>query len=420
MGEIHMKRILNLQGKTGTKNVNGKEKPFVKLHFACPSEEECNPKEFFVFRSVTSYELPCGGEEYFYHLLPTKNDLFYRGKVEAKQNSPSILEFIDENVELGKTYVYWVSYDEDMRSLSKNAPVTVRDPQIFWRQEKIVATMERLCNEYPQAEIVKVGRTTRGMPLYALRVGNRENCIALCGVVHAGESGPEIALTVVEEILKNNPAILQKTGLAIMPTVNGDMREKFVQGNPWYLRTNPNGVDINRNFPKDWEEIGYDYGLSTADEESITYRGSAPMSEWETQSLVNFIELVKPRAAFSYHWLYSVCSDNFIGAGGEAITDLPFREWIEGMTRAYSDAFREAINEPKRPKETVFMEGSGGGFSRWLYSKGIFGVDVEHCCWELRVFANVKEKGITTRETLAHSIKGHLQGIQAVLKYFES
>ena len=416
-----MKRIVNLRGKTDTKNVNGEEKTFVKLHFSCPSEDDkkTNLKEFFVFKSVTSYELPCGGEEYFYHMLPEKTDLFYRGAVGAKQNSPSILEFIDENVELGKTYGSWVSYDEDMRSLSNSAPVTVRDPQLFWRQEKIVATMERLCIEYPQAEMVKVGRTTRGMPLYALRVGNRENCVALCGVVHAGESGPEIALTVVEEILKNNPAILQKTGLAIMPTVNGDMREKFVQGNPWYLRVNPNGVDINRNFPADWEEIGYGYGLSTADEDSVTYRGSAPMSEWETQSLANFIEIVEPRAVFSYHWLYSVCSDNFIGAGGAAITDLPFRERVETMTRVYSDAFRDAINEPKRPKETVFMEGSSGGFSRWLYSKGIFGVDVEHCCWELRVFADVKEKGITTRETLAHSIKGHLQGIQAVLKHFE-
>ena len=32
--------------------------------------------------------------------------------------------------------------------------------------------------------------------------------------------------------------------------------------------------------------------------------------------------------------------------------------------------------------------------------------------------AEVKEKGISTLETLQHSIKGHLQGIQAVLKYF--
>lgn len=416
-----MRRILGLQAKTDVEIVDGKEKTFVKLHFKVPvgdGDERVEPSVFYVYRQVIPYELPYGGEEFFYNMIPSKKDLFYCGMIAFEKGNELYYEFIDCDVEIDKTYGYWVAYDEDMQTLSAIAPVKIRDSKVFWSQEKIVGVMERLCREYPNTQMEKVGCTMKGMPLYALRVGNQENCVALVGVVHAGESGPEIALTVVEEILKNNPTLLQKTGLAIMPTVNGDMREKFVRGNPWYVRVNANGVDLNRNFPVNWEEICYGYGLSTADERSATYRGSAPMSEKETQALANFIELVNPCAVFSYHWLYSVCSDNFIGAGADAITDMPYRTRVEKMTRVYSDAFRTAIDEPKRPKETVFMESSSGSFTQWLYSKNIPGVDVEHCCWELRVFADVKEKGISTLETLQHSIKGHLQGIQAVLKYF--
>ena len=418
-----MRRIISFQAQTDFITVDGKEKSFVKLHFKVPNgadDKAVYPTSFYVYKRQIPFALPLGCDEYFYHMYPKKEELFYCGEIPFEKGNAGFRVFIDKEVETTKTYGYWVAYDEDMQTLSCLAPVTVRDPRVFWTQEKILSTMQRLTKQYKKTEMEQVGYTAKGMPLFALRIGNKENCVALAGVVHAAESGPEIALTVAEELLKNDAGLLEKTGLAIMPTVNGDMREKFVRGNPWYLRTNANGVDINRNFPKDWEEVNGEYSSSTDDPQSETYRGFAPMCERETQALVQFIETVKPRAVFSYHWLYSVCSDNFVGAGAQAITDIPYRTRVEKMTRIYSDAFRDAINEPRRPKETVFMVGKPGTFTRWLYSKDIPGVDVEHCCWELRVFADVKEKGISTFETLTHSIKGHLQGIKATLEYFEN
>ena len=58
-------------------------------------------------------------------------------------------------------------------------------------------------------------------------------------------------------------------------------------------RGNGNGVDLNRNFPHDWTQIGQP-GAGQ-------YSGSGPASEPETQAFIVLTERIRPTLTLWYH-----------------------------------------------------------------------------------------------------------------------
>lgn len=62
--------------------------------------------------------------------------------------------------------------------------------------------------------------------------------------------------------------------------------------------TNADGVDLNRNFPEHWK---YDEEGSSSVPSSETYRGTAPLSEPETQAMVGLMERVPFSFQVNYH-----------------------------------------------------------------------------------------------------------------------
>ncbi len=67
-------------------------------------------------------------------------------------------------------------------------------------------------------------------------------------------------------------------------------------------RTNARGVDLNRNMPSPlWREIGYERWIDVAERNPRYYPGPYPMSEPETEFLVELIRHFKPHAIVSVH-----------------------------------------------------------------------------------------------------------------------
>lgn len=115
--------------------------------------------------------------------------------------------------------------------------------------------------------------------------------ILVIGCMHGDEPQGKY---LIEEYLKEFP----NTKLGLIPCLN----EYGVQHN---VRTNKNGVDLNRNFPtKNWELT----------ERDNFFGGEKPASEAETKFLMDVINELKPEAILTLHAPYKV-----VNYDGEAL-----------------------------------------------------------------------------------------------------
>jgi len=345
--------------------------------------------------------------EYFDGIDPREADLIFEGRLPAKNGKTYM--FADETAEIGRTYAYWVTAD-GQEAPTGPVPVRVRDPLVWWPRAAVEGYMDRLAAEFPAlAAAEEYGRTVRGRPIRGLVLGNRRRCVALVGLVHAGESGPELMLPAAERLLRECGDLLADAGLALLPAVNIDMRELQTEGVPAYLRTNFNGVDINRNFPAHWETVDTSYGQDTSDPHVTTYRGEAPFSEPETRALAAFAERTEPLAAFSFHCLASICGDRFL-TSKFAEGDRAFAERAVPLLEAYTEGFGPG----ERPAPLLQFECTAGSFPSWMYlARGVPAFDLEY---DGRPGARAALTDGTTRELLREYQERHYRGIRRVLE----
>lgn len=93
---------------------------------------------------------------------------------------------------------------------------------------------------------------------------------------------------------------LQSYRIFIIPVMNPDGYARVHAGDSgWrknvYARDGAvYGVDLNRNYPTDWE-------VAASEPQSPNYRGYSPASEPETRAIMRFAEAEKPLANLSYH-----------------------------------------------------------------------------------------------------------------------
>jgi len=318
-------------------------------------------------------------------------------------------EFVDTKVDFCRTYSYWVSLPRHGNPVGP-VPVRVRDPEVWWPQEKIERYMDIITDNYRgYVQKKKFGRTIRGNDINGLIAGKAGKTVALIGTLHAGESGPELILPALEKILERAKKLLEETRIAVLPSVNIDEREILVHGCPWYRRCNANGVDINRNFDAEWEKVEYGYGLVSSDPDSSTYRGKFPESEPETRAVVNFINEVKPKVVFSFHGLASICGASFVFSK-YAVGDAHFKRKAKMLAEAYTQGM---YPDEKRGLK-LYPEGSAGSLPTWLYLKrGIVGFDLEHDGSE-----NAKPSltDFTTLKLVREYQERHYNGIVQVMK----
>ena len=251
----------------------------------------------------------------------------------------SFCEDLDADTQVGHIYLYWVTQEID-GVLTKIGPVAckLRDSEVWWSYERSVAEMKKLCEEFPALVCMQeFGESTMHRKIYGLKIGNQEKTVGLAGAIHASEPGPELLVRALRFILQTRPVLLEKIGFAVLPEVNVDVREQTVLGAPFYLRKNPNGVDLNRNFDWQWKKE-YVYGYCNEDPDASTYHGPFAASENETQTAVRFVkEMAHPLAMFVFDSC-SVITEDWLLFGSNPTENC--WDYDNHIANLYSQAFR--------------------------------------------------------------------------------
>lgn len=295
-----------LRGSLQAKNLGDK----VELRFMQRGDSEANKNVPVKIYKRAAPEVPFSNDlsgmpfHVWYEYVDNQSHLDPRVNVIFEGTLPidmSFNSFVDTDVEPGERYIYWVEADSfGEHTILGPAGVKVRGRDVWWPYAMWVREMEQIQREHPGLIAMKKhGETTMHRPMYALHIGNAKNAVAILGAVHASETGPELLLKATRFLLANHRGIFDKTGVAIMPAVNIDVREHTVDGYPFYERLNHNGVDLNRNFDFNWREQ-FVYGMSNAVFGSSTYHGPYPNSEEETKTVIRFLEGTRPKAVFVF------------------------------------------------------------------------------------------------------------------------
>jgi N-acetylmuramoyl-L-alanine amidase-like protein/zinc carboxypeptidase len=130
---------------------------------------------------------------------------------------------------------------------------------------------------------VEVGRSARGRPIRAVRVGpqNAPVKVLVVGRIHGDEPGGE---AVTARLRRARPP--RGVALWIVDDMNPD-------GSRANTRQNANGVDLNRNFSHRWRAMFAPFDQN--------YSGTGPLSEPESRAATALIERIRPRLTVWYH-----------------------------------------------------------------------------------------------------------------------
>ena len=131
------------------------------------------------------------------------------------------------------------------------------------------------------ARQVLIGRSVQGRPITAKVLGpdSAPRKILLVGCIHGNECA---GLAILSELARQPaPKGIQ---LWLVGELNPD-------GTAADTRQNSHGVDLNRNFPYQWERIT----------DPTYYSGPRPLSEPETRAAVKLIRRIKPAVTVWYH-----------------------------------------------------------------------------------------------------------------------
>ena len=135
-----------------------------------------------------------------------------------------------------------------------------------------------------------IGRSVRGRPIYAYRLGQSgARPVLVVGCIDGDEPA---GIAIVTALRRMQPP----TGvdLWLVPTINPDGLAAGTTGNA-------HGVDLNRNFPYAWRHLGGSGHLDS---------GPRPLSEPESRAIHRFLLRVKPRHAIWFHQPLGLVDDS--------------------------------------------------------------------------------------------------------------
>jgi Zinc carboxypeptidase len=178
----------------------------------------------------------------------------------------------------------------------RSSPTTTAEPHNRYVEIPVSSTPTPLAlSGKHQAEILGFSTEGRPLELYTFGKGSQERMIV--AGIHGGDEWNTVTLAnqLIKYVDRNPEIIPEEITLYILPNLNPDGEAR---AHNKYGRVNANGVDLNRNFPvnwqKDWDRGGCWHSL-------VTSGGTGPGSEAETQALINFVETHQIEVLISYH-----------------------------------------------------------------------------------------------------------------------
>ncbi len=204
---------------------------------------------------------------------------------------------------------------------------------------------------------VVIGYSVGGRSLEVYRFGSGPQKRMIVAGIHGGNEWNTIALAheLIAYLNNHETLVPKKITLYILPALNpdGEARAHSMDG-----RVNDHGVDLNRNFPenwqRDWERAGcWAYRPTTG--------GDYPGSEPETQALMAFLRAAQVEALISYH--------------SAALGIFPAGEPPDAASVSLAESVAAASSYPYPPIATgCFYSGT---LPDWAAAHGSAAVDVE-------------------------------------------
>ena len=243
---------------------------------------------------------------------------------------------------------------------------------------------------YPFLDVGVAGKSVLGKNLYYFRLGNGTTEVFYNGSHHGIEwittpllmkfienysrafaTGSRIQGYDIRELFRNS-------SIYIIPMVNPDGVNIALDGpqpsNPYYndllrwnntglpfsqvWKANTRGVDLNRNYPASWQEAkSQEPSLGVFGPAPTRYGGPAPLSEPESQAVVNFTRQHNFKLVIAYHtqgrviyWLYKgirppralEIAQIFSSITGYTVANVPY----EAAYAGYKDWFVEVYRRP--------------------------------------------------------------------------
>ena len=125
-----------------------------------------------------------------------------------------------------------------------------------------------------------IGHTVRHRGILAWRLGQpgAKRKVVLLGAMHGDETGPS---RILYNLRDGRP--ITGADIWVVPAYNRD-------GVVRHTRQNAHGVDLNRNYPRNWKRMG-----------GATNSGPRAASEPETRAIMAFLRTIRPDFVVSFH-----------------------------------------------------------------------------------------------------------------------
>lgn len=292
---------------------------------------------------------------------------------------------VEYNGQQGYAYAAYLGYDD---SFFLNA-LSVVQPTNMYSYEQMVTDLQALCSAYTrQTSMEYIGQSEEGRLIPVLRIGREDAAhhILIQGAMHGREHMTAWLLTALADYWLDNAVTDYDMDVCfhIIPMTNPDgvtisQTRVLNDQQDWYYdrdvswgivtdgrwryanrwKANALGVDLNRNYTTNWEEMS-----SRSVPSAENYKGTAPISAKESQVLAAYTLSYDFDATISYH------------ATGSLIyysSDIPeMHIKSTSLAQAVESVTGYSLYNPGTPPNA--------GYKDWAIEQGIPSITVEIGC----------------------------------------